>query len=64
MLYLTNLRIDGREQWWRWGDQLGGYCLVHVKGDDGMMTQTRVVIRRGGILDIFWAQSAQDLLIV
>ena len=37
-------RIDGREQWWRWRDQLGGYCMVQVRGDDGMMAQ----IRRGG----------------
>lgn len=41
VLYLTSLRIDGREQWWRWEDQLGGYSMVQVRGDDSMMAQTR-----------------------
>ena len=41
VLYLTSLRIDGREQWWRWEDQLGGYFTVQVRGDDSMMAQTR-----------------------
>jgi len=37
--------------------------MVQVRRDDGMMAQIRGVIRRGGILDIFWTQSVQDFLI-